>query len=112
MGNSIIVKNLQKSGLDIPDYVPPVDVVSQPGIEKLARDTHDLFLKQGYRDRSPHLVEMVDFLYDYNDKETDFTKAIIEIRKRYNLHMSGTFLFPTYPEMIPSLLPPLPGFPM
>lgn len=78
--------------------------------EKIVKFAHDVFIKNGYKDRTPHIVEQVDQLYDYNEKESDMSKAILEIKKRYSLIGAGSMLVPPYPEKIGGISPPLPFF--
>jgi hypothetical protein len=87
-------------------------VTNANDLEGIVKAAHDMFIAQGYKDRTAHAIEVVDQLYDFNDKEKDFTKAIIEIKKRYNLHLGGTFLVPTYPEVVPFFGIPLPTSPI
>lgn len=105
--NPFIAQQLQEKGIPI-KYDPPKD--NNP--EKILEFTHSVFLAQGYVDRTPHLVEVVESLYDFNEKEPDFQKAIIEIKKRYNLHLGGSFLVPPYPETVPVIHMPLPTSPI
>lgn len=105
--NPYISAQLKEKGIPL-EYKEPAD--KNP--EKILDFTHSVFLAQGYVDRTPHVVEVVGSLYDYNDKETDFQKAILEIKSRYNLHLGGSFLVPPYPEQIPLMHLPLPTSPI
>jgi hypothetical protein len=72
--------------------------------EKDVKNMEKLMIQAGYKNRTPHLVEIVDALYDYKDSSDE---PIIEMKKRYNLHIGGTQLIPFYPEFIPNPFPPL-----
>jgi len=74
--------------------------------EKDAKTMEKIMLQAAYTDRTPHMCELVDALYDYNDSE-DKDKVIIEMKKHYNLFAGGTILAPPYPEYIPSIFIPL-----
>ena len=69
------------------------------GHEKDVKAMEKLLLANGYKERTPHIIEIVDALYDYKN---DDDQTFIEMKKRYNLHFGGTQLIPFYPEYIPS----------
>ena len=73
--------------------------------EKDVKTMEKIMLQAGYVDRTPHMCELVDALYDYKDSE-DKDKVIIEMKKHYNLFAGGTILAPPYPEYIPSIFIP------
>jgi predicted AlkP superfamily phosphohydrolase/phosphomutase len=76
------------------------------GPEQDVRSMEKLMKSVGYKDRTPHIIEIVDALYDYKEN-ADEDRAYVEMKKRYNLHFGGTQLVPFYPEFIPSPLLPL-----
>jgi hypothetical protein len=71
---------------------------------------HAVYLAQGWESKEPHMVELVDDFYDFKTNETDFSKAVLNIKKRYNV-MFGAILDPPYPELVPVLRLPLPTSP-
>lgn len=74
--------------------------------EKDVKTMEKIMMQAGYTDRTPHMCELVDALYDYKDSE-DRDKVIIEMKKHYNLFAGATILVPPYPEYIPSIFIPL-----
>jgi hypothetical protein len=106
-GNAMLLANLKASGKDISGF----ELVTDGNPEKIVKLSHAIFMFMGYKDRKPHTVEMVDYLYDFNEdvfqRDGDAQKAIITLAKRYNLHLGGSTLVPWYPDAIP--LPTLPG---
>jgi hypothetical protein len=112
-GNVMLAEQLKDKG------IKPYDPNEKRTLEQIVKFTHDCFIKMGYKDRTPRVVEGVDILYDFDDKKFQQTSnvqdCIKEIRKHYNLHGGGAFLFPAYPDLVPSGLlppPPLPFIPM
>jgi hypothetical protein len=111
LGNVMLTQqiNMPPFNAGLKDYDPNKVTT----LESIVKYTHDCFIKMGYKDRTPRFIEQVDILYDFNEQiykeSNDVQKSIIEIKKRYNLHMAGGFLAPAYPDIIPNtLLPPLP----
>jgi hypothetical protein len=106
--NAMLLANLKASGKDISGF----DTIIDGNPEKIVKMSHAIFIFMGYKDRKPHTVEMVDYLYDFNEeafqRDGDGQKAIVTYAKKYNLHLGGSTLAPWYPDAIP--MPPLPGF--
>lgn len=110
LGNTMLYQQLKQLGKDIE---PPNDNETDP--EQVVKYTHKCFILLGYKDRQPHLAEMVDAFYDFNEAQyeknpSDPQSAIITINKRYNTHAGGAFLVPSYPELLP-VAPPFPFIP-
>lgn len=93
-------------GLNI-NYDPPRD----GSCMKICEWTHAVYMAQNWIDRTPHMVEKVDFFRDFKVNETDQSKAIVEVQNRHNV-MFGQFLDPPYPEMLPALRIPIPTSPL
>jgi hypothetical protein len=88
-----------------------LDYEAQPGnYLHIVSWTHAVYLAQGWQSREPHMVELVDDFYDFKTNETEVTKAIVDVKKRYNI-IFGSLLDPPYPELIPVLRLPLPTSP-
>lgn len=85
-------------------------------LDQIVKFTHDVMIRRGYKDRTPHVVELVDTLYDFDErkyKETnDVQTSLIQINKHYQLHAGGTFMVPSYPDLVPAGLPILPFMPL
>jgi nitrogen fixation protein len=111
LANPFIAQQLQEKGVPI-QYKAPAD--NNP--EAILKFTHDVFILQGYVDRTPHLIEVAGVLNDFDEKkyaaDKDLQKAIIEVKNRYNIHMGGSFLVPPYPEQVPVFHLPLPASPI
>jgi hypothetical protein len=72
--------------------------------------THAVYLAQGWESREPHMVEVVDDFYDFKSNETELSRAVVDIKKRFNI-VFGSLLDPPYPELLPVFRLPLPTSP-
>lgn len=96
------------NNMEMGQYVPPADL----NPDKLIDTLHTLLIRAGYGDRTPRGIETATQFFDYDEKQTDPAKCIIEVKKRYQLLFGGTLLVPPYPEMFPTPFLPLPPSPI